>query len=164
MKTAKPLIVVVLITIGVFWGWSVLFPSPEKQIKAALTRLAQTASFGANEKSLTRLGAINAVPTFFHTNAVVRLAGGRYGGSLEGKQEIREAVAGSRAVAQSIDIQLTDPQVTLKDSEAATVLVTATVYVDGDPTPQLQILKMEMVRAGRKWVIKQINPIDLDDV
>ena len=105
-----------------------------------------------------------AVPTFFHTNAIVRLAGGRYGGSLNGKQEIREAVAGSRSVAQSIDIRLTDPQVGLRDPKTAKVLVTATVYVDGDPTPQLQILKMEFVKTGRKWLIKQINPIDLNDI
>ncbi len=164
MNQAKPIILLALIAGLGYWAWGVFFPSPEDQIKHALQDLAQTASFRPNEKSLARLGAITKVPTFFHTNAVVRISSGRYSGSLEGKQQIREAVAGSRTVASSLRIELTDPKITLKGPSQATVLVTATVYIDGDPTPQMQILRLQMVEGKRKWLVKELNPIDLDDV
>ena len=61
-------------------------------------------------------------------------------------------------------INLTDPQVTLINTREATVLVTATVYVDNDPNPQLQILELTMEREKRKWLIKRIEPIDLNDI
>ena len=95
---------------------------------------------------------------------MVRIAGGGYNRSLDGREEIREATAGSRAVAQSLKINLTDPQVTLINTREATVLVTATVYVDNDPNPQLQILELTMEREKRKWLIKRIEPIDLNDI
>ena len=95
-------IVIAMLIVGIgYWSWGFLFPSAEKQIKETLQRLAEVSSFGSNEKSLSRLGAINAVPRFFVTNAVVRIAGG-FSRSLDGREEIREAVAGSRAVAQSL--------------------------------------------------------------
>ena len=156
------MIAVLIAGIG-YWSWGILFPSAEKQIKEALQRLADVASFSTNEKSLSRLGAINAVPRFFTTNAVVRLAGGGYSRTLEGRAHIREATSGSRAVAQSLRIDLTDPQVTIVNPTRATVLITATVYVDNDPNPQLQILKLTMGREKRKWLINRIDPIDLND-
>ena len=164
MSLAKPVTLLALIAGLGYWAWTVFFPSPEEQIKTALMELAQAASFPSNEKNLARLGAINKVPTFFHTNAVVRIANDRYSGSLRGKQEIRQAVAGSRTVASSLKIELTDPKVTLKSPSTATVLITATVYVDGDPTPQMQILRFEMIEGKRKWLVKEVNPIDLNDI
>ena len=164
MTSPKTILGIILVAGLGYGAWTFFFPSEEKQIRKALIKLAETASFSAGEKSLSRLGAINAVPRFFHTNAVVRIASGHYSGSLNGRPEIREAVAGSRAVAQSLDIRLTDPQVTLLSRSTARVLVTATVYVDGDPNPQLQILKLAMEKEKNRWLIKRIDPIHLDGV
>lgn len=164
MNQAKPLILLALVAGLAYWAWGVFFPAPEDQIRRALQELAETASFGPNEKSLARLGAITKVPTFFHTNAVVRISSSRYSGTLEGKQQIRQAVAGSRTVASSVRIELTDPKITLHSPSKATVLVTATVYIDGDPTPQMQILRLQMVEGKRKWLVRELNPIDLNDV
>lgn len=164
MSKPKAIVIAILIAGLGYWSWGILFPSAEKQIKETLQRLAEVASFGSNEKSLSRLGAINAVPRFFITNAVVRISGGNFSRSLNGREEIREAVAGSRAVAQSLKIDLTDPQVTVVSPREAKVLITATVYVDNDPNPQLQILEMTMGREKRKWLIKRIDPIDLNDI
>ena len=83
---------------------------------------------------------------------------------MDGREEIREAMAGSRAVAQSLKIDLTDPQVTVVSPREAKVLITATVYLDNDPNPQLQILELTMGLEKRKWLIKRIDPIDLNDI
>ena len=83
---------------------------------------------------------------------------------MDGREEIREAMAASRAVAQSLKIDLTDPQVTVVSPREAKVFITATVYLDNDPNPQLQILELTMGREKRKWLIKRIDPIDLNDI
>ncbi len=161
MKALKPILLLAIV-VGLGYGvWTFLFPSPEKQIRKSLTRLAETASFTANEKPLTRLGSINALPTFFHTNAVVIIANENYSASLNGKAELREAAAGARVAAQSIRVLLTDPRITVEDSSHATAMVTATAYVDGDPNPQLQILKMGFERLDRKWLIRRVDPVAL---
>lgn len=162
MKIQQLLAIVIVAALG-FWGYTIFFPSPEKVIKETLQRLADTASFTSQEKPLARLGAINAIPSFFQTNAVLRISNPRYGRSLEGRAAIREAVAGSRAAVQSLQITLTDPQITVTSSEMASLVVTATVFIDQDPNPSLQILKMKLQRQGRKWLITYVEPIDLDD-
>lgn len=180
MKWIKPILSISFLVGLVLWIATLVFPSPEKQIRIALNKLAETASFTAAEKPLARLAAINAIPTFFHTNAVLHISNGGFSRNLNGKNEIREAVAGARTIAQSLKVQLTDPQIELGNKpgnkpgnklknklervDEATVTVTATVYVDNDPNPQLQILRLTMVRSGRKWLIKRLDPLDLGDL
>ena len=160
MNNIKQVLFITLLAGLGYWGWQTVFPPPEKQIRSALQKLAETTSFTSAEKPLRRLGAINAIPTFFTTNAVVRVHGGGYSRSLEGKNEIREAAAGSRAGAQSLKVKFTDPNITVHNKNQAEVAVTATVYLDGDPNPQLQILKMTLQRSQRKWLIHRVDPVD----
>jgi len=162
--SAKPILLTVVIAAAGWWAYTALFPSPEKQIPETLERLATTASFSSNEKPLARLGAMNAVPAFFHSNAVLRVSSQFYSGSLEGRAEIREAIAGSRAGARSLDIRLTDPQITLNSATEAELVVTATAILDADPNPSLQILQMRMLRTGRRWLIRSVEPIQLNEL
>lgn len=164
MKWIKPILTFAILAGVGFWIWTLAFPSAEKQIRSALDKLAKSASFTAAEKPLSRLAAINVIPTFFHTNAVLQIRNGGFNRNLTGKNEIREAAAGARTIAQSLNVQLTDPQIKLISPGEATVTVTATVYLDNETTPQLQILRLAMVRLDRKWLIKRLDPLDLGDL
>ena len=162
--SAKPFLLTVVIAATGWWAYTILFPSPEKQIQETLQRLAAKASFSPDEKALARLGAMNAVPSFFHSNAVLRVSSQAYSGSLEGRAEIRDAIASSRAGARSLDIRLTDPQITLSSATEAELVVTATVILDAAPNPSLQILRMKMLRSGRRWLIHSVEPIQLNEL
>ena len=151
------LLFIVLVGLGI-WGWTRFFPPPEKQIGQTLQKLAAAVSF-KNEKPLDRLIAINAVPSFFHTNALVQISHGSYTASLKGKTEIREAVAGLRNAKRSVQVQLADPQIQLDGKTRATVLVTSTVYLEDDTTSQQQILKFRLEKTNRKWRIQQVESI-----
>ena len=156
------LLFIVLVGLSI-WGWTRFSPPPEKQIERTLQKLAAAASF-KNEKPLDRLIAINAVPSFFHTNALVQIFHGSYTASLKGKTEIREAVAGLRNAKRSVEVQLTDPQIQLHGKTRATVLVTSTVHLDDDATSQRQILKFRLEKTSRKWQIQQIESIDPNNI
>ncbi len=156
------LLFIVLVGLGI-WGWTRFFPPPEKQIERTLQKLAAAASF-KNEKPLDRLVAINAVPSFFHTNALVQISHDSYTASLKGKTEIREAVAGLRNAKRSVQVQLSDPQIQLDSKTRATVLVTSTVQLDDDATSQRQILKFRLEKTSRKWWIQQVESIASNDI
>lgn len=151
------LLFIVLVGLGI-WGWTRFFPPAEKQIEQTLQKLAAAVSF-KNEKLLDRLIAINAVPSFFHTNALVQISHGSYAASLKGKTEIREAVAGLRNAKRSVQVQLADPQIQLDGKTRATVLVTSTVHLEDDTTSQRQILKFRLEKTNRKWRIQQVESI-----
>lgn len=151
------LLSIVLVGLGI-WGWTQFFPSPEKQIERTLQKLDDAVSF-KNERPLDRLIAVNAVPSFFHTNALVQILHGPYTTTLRGKTEIREAVAGLRNAKRSIRVQLADPQIQLDGKTRATVLVTCTVYLEDDPMPQRQVFKLRLEKTNRKWRIQQVESI-----
>ncbi len=155
--TATKAIIPALLLIGLgIWGWTRLFPSPEKQIEQTLKKLAAAASFDG-KKPLARLAAINAIPTFFHTNALIQIIGSPYAATLQGKTQIREAAAGLQTVKHSLKVRLTDPQINLDDKNRATVLVTGTIYLENDPAPQLQIFKLQLEKTAGKWLIRQVE-------
>ena len=153
---------IVLVGLGI-WGWTQFLPSPEKQIQRTLQKLAATASF-KNEKPLDRLVAINALPSFFHTNALVQIIHGNYTASLKGKREIREAVARLRNAKRSVQVQLTNPQIRLDGKNRAIALVTCAVYLEDDPTPRAQILQIRLEKTSRKWRIQQVESIAPNDI
>ena len=156
------LLSIVLVGIGI-WGWMQFFPSPEKQIERTLQKLGDTVSF-KNEKPLDRLIAVNAVPSFFHTNALVQILHGPYTTTLRGKTEIREAVAGLRNAKRSIQVQLADSQIHIDGKTRATVLVTCNVYLEDDPTPQRQVFKLRIEKTNRKWRIQQVESIHPNNI
>ena len=151
------LLSIVLVGLGI-WGWTQFFPSPEKQIERTLQKLDDAVSF-KNERPLDRLIAVNAVPSFFHTNALIQILHGPYTTTLRGKTEIREAVAGLRNTKRSIQVQLADPQIQLDSKTRATVLVTCTVYLEDDSMPQRQVFKLRLEKTNRKWRIQQVESI-----
>lgn len=160
MKLTAPktiLLFIILVGLGV-WGWTQFLPSPEKQIERTLHKLAAAASF-KNEKPLDRLIAVRAVPSFFHTNALVQISHGSYTAALRGKTEIRQAVAGLRSAKRSAQVQLDDPQIQLDGKTRATALVACAVQLEDDPTPQRQILKFRLEKTNRKWRIQQVESI-----
>ena len=163
LTTSKTILLfIVLVGLGI-WGWTRFFPPPEKQIGQTLQKLAAAVSF-KNEKPLDRLIAINAVPSFFHTNALVQILHGPYTTTLRGKTEIREAVAGLRNAKRSVQVQLADPQIQLDGKTRATVLVTCTVYLEDDPTPQRQVFKLRLEKTNRKWRIQQVESIHPNNI
>ncbi len=148
---------IVLVGLSV-WGWTRFFPPLEKQIEQTLQKLATAVSF-ENEKPLDRLIAVNAVPSFFHTNALVQILHGPYTTTLKGKSEIRESVAGLRNAKRSVQVQFTDPQIQLDGKTRATVLVDCAVQLEDDPMPHRQILKFRLEKTSRKWRIQQVESI-----
>lgn len=151
------LLCIILVGLGI-WGWTQFLPSSEKQIERTLQKLAAAVSF-KNEKPLDRLIAINAVPNFFHTNAIVQIFHGPYITMLKGKVQIREAVAGLRNAKRSAQVEFTSLQIQLDGKIRATVLVACAVQLEDDAAPQRQILKFRLEKTNRKWRIQQVESI-----
>ena len=156
------LLFIVLVGLGV-WGWTRFLPSPEKQIERTLQKLAAAVSF-KNERPLDRMIAINAIPNFFHTNALVQISHGSYTASLKGKAEIRQAVAGLRNAKSFAQVQLTNSQIQLDGKTRAFVLVACAVQLEDDAAARRQILKFRLEKANRKWRIQQVESIRSNNI
>ncbi len=163
LSTPKAVLLFIVLVGLSICGWTLFFPAPEKQIEKTLQKLAASISF-KNEKPIDRLIAVNAVPSFFHTNAFVQILHGPYTTTLRGKAEIREAVPGLRNAKRSVQVQLAEPQIQLDGKNWATVLVTCTVYLEDDTTPQWQILKLRLEKTKRKWRIQQVESINPNNI
>lgn len=108
--------------------------------------------------------AVNTVPSFFHTDALVQILHGPYTATSKDKVEIRESVAGLRKAKRSVQVQFTDLQIQLDGKTRATALVACAVQLEDDLMPHRQILKLRLEKTSRKWRIQQVESITSNNI
>jgi hypothetical protein len=149
-----------LIAVGV-WLWFVLFPSPEKIIKAKLAKLARTVSFSASEGNLARLASAQKVAGFFSTNVEVNInVPGHERQIFAGRDEITQAALGTRSALNSLAVKFPDVNVTVApDKQSAVADVTLEATISGERDIIVQEMKFTFEKSDGKWLIKKIETV-----
>lgn len=155
-------VVVVAALAGVaFWAWHLLFPGPERQIQKQLTQLSRAASIPPNESQLGHMAGAQKLTTFFTPDAELIVdVPGRLQHTFNGRDEILEAAAGTRAVLRSLTVEFFDLVITLApDKQSATVQLTAKAAIPGENVPEVQRAKAEFKNSNGQWLISRAETV-----
>ena len=144
-----------------FWILQILFPGDEKRIRKMLADAAQTAGIKPNENPLFKLAAAKKLVGFFSTDAVLKLdVSGVDVRSINGREDLLQAVTAARASLQEARIQLREIHVNVDlDKQSATAQLVATAYLNGGSDPMLQELKLQLNKIDGKWKIARVDTV-----
>ena len=157
---SRAIVLIVLAALG-FWLWTVFFPRPEKIIRKQLARLANDASFSANENDIIKMADAQNIPDFFSTNVLINITiPGREQQTLAGRDEIRAAALASRAQATALDLKFPDIVITVApDKNSAVADVTVNATVSGEHDAVVQELKFNYQKTSGEWLINKVETV-----
>src|ERR1035441_4250388 len=112
-KWGKRIILLAVLGALGYWGWTVLFPSPEKVIRKQLGELARTASFSSNEGLMAKGWNAALLVGFFTTDGpvTIHVPGAQH--TITGRDELIQAALGARQLVNSLTIDFPDIKVTV---------------------------------------------------
>jgi hypothetical protein len=143
------------------WLWTALFPSPEKQVLKKISRLAATVTFSGDVSNIVRAGKVSSLLSYFSTDAQIVVDVTGFGqGTLNGRDEIREAAAGGFTRLKSLDVKFLDatPKVSA-DKLSAVVNCTAELHVADSKDFGVQELKFQLKKLDGDWRITRVETV-----
>lgn len=162
MKTWLRRIVLAALLAGLgFWGWRALFPSPEHVIRQRLTELARDASFAANEGALAKLANAQTLTSFCTPDVVITVnTPGRSQQTLNGRDELLQAVMAARASLRGLNVEFFDILVTVApDGTSAVANLTARGRVPEERDSYVQELEFKLRKAEGEWLIFRVETV-----
>ena len=140
-----------------YWGWTLFFPSPEKEIRKQLHALAREASFNSNEGLMATAWNATLLGGFFTIDVEVTINVPGTEHTINGRDELLESALGARRIVSSLKIDLPDIKVALApDKQSAVVNLTAQGKVPGQKEFYLQELRLRLIKIKRDWLISEI--------
>jgi hypothetical protein len=153
----KRIILLALLGALGYWSWTLLFPSPEKEIRKQLHALAQEASFTSKQGLLATAWKATMLGDFFTTNVEVTINVPGTQHSIDGRDELLQAALGARKAVGSLKIDFPDIKVVVAPGkEAAVVNLTARGKVAGLKDEIIQELRLRLIKVKRAWLINEI--------
>ena len=143
-----------------YWGWSLLFPNPEKVIRKQLKALAREVSFGPNQGLVSTAWKATSLSTFFTTNVevVIDVPGSEQ--NIRGLDTLKGAALYARQTLRSLQIELPDINVTVQPgSETATVNLTArgvAISRNDHREDYIQELRLCLIKVKGEWLVREI--------
>ena len=158
-KLVRIVIVAALIALG-FWGWRVLFPSPEKVIRSRLAKLADYASFDSKQGTIAQAFSTEAMAEFFTTDVEIQLeARGFPTVSISGREELKQAIMVARSRLGNLKVEFLDVNVKLgPDKQTAVANLTCRATPVGRDFI-VQEANFLLKKVDGKWLIYRIEPV-----
>lgn len=149
-----------LLALG-YWLWTVLFPGPETVIRRRLAKVAELASFNANEGQIARLANVQQLAGYFAPDLEVIVdtpAQARQ--VVSGRDELAQALLAARAALKGLKVEFLDVTVALDATRTeATVTLTGQARVAGDRDFFVQELKWFLRKTDDGWLIMRVETI-----
>lgn len=148
-----------LIALGI-WGRHVFFPSPEKVIRKRLGELAKAASTSSQESLLAKAWNASALAEYFTVDVEITLDVPGMQHTINGREELVQAIAGARTEARGLTVKFPDIKVVVApDGLSAVVNLTAEGEVSAPKELYIAELKLRMIRIKRDWRIQQVETV-----
>lgn len=161
MKIAIRLVLFAALAAGGFWLWTMLFPTPEKIVLRKISHLAATASVNAADGNITRATKVSNLIAYFSTDAqiVVNVPGAAVG-TLNGRDEIREAAAGGFTHVKSLSVKFLDATAKVgADKQTAEVRCTAEVHASESNDLGVQEMRFQFQKIDGEWRITRVETV-----
>jgi hypothetical protein len=140
-----------------YWGWTLVYQSPERAIRKRVEALACEASFGPNQGLVSEAWKATSLTAFFTTNVQVTIDVPGTQHNINGLDELNTAALYARHTFKGLKIELPDIKVTVEPGgETAVVNLTAWAKLADQKDDYLQELRLRLIKVKRDWLIKEI--------
>ena len=140
-----------------YWGWTLFYPNPEKEIRKQLNALAQEASFAPHQGLVAQAWNATVLGSFFTPDVQVTISVPGTEHTLNGRDDLLQAALAVRQVRRSLKVDFPDIKVILAPGkEAAVVNLTARGKVADEKDYYLQELRLRLIKVKRDWLINEI--------
>ena len=161
-KYSRILITAAVIGLG-FWGWRVLFPSPQHLITTRLMKLARTASFDPQDGALTRANKARQLLDLFTPDVQVEIDLRGYGQiTFNGRDEVQSAVLAEMAPGRwaGLKVEFSDISVVLgPDRQTAVANLTGKATLDGQSDFIVKEFNFSLRKVQRNWLIYRVETV-----
>ncbi|MGA7741089.1 MAG: hypothetical protein WBP56_23395 [Polyangia bacterium] len=144
------------------WGWRAWFPSPQNAIRARLRDVARTASVDPGEGIIPRGLKAQRLGEYLTPDVAISLdVRGFESHTLQGRDEVTQAVLGAMQRLRGLKIEFVDINVTLDPgSQAAVVNLTGKATITGERDLQVQEFNFKLKKIDRDWLIYRIDTVN----
>jgi hypothetical protein len=159
-KPISLLATLIVVGLGIV-GWRVFFQSPERAIRSRLNHLAEEASFGQKESTLSKATGLFGLLDYFTTNVEVRVEARGYGAhTFNGRDELMEYVKWLRVHFSSAKLELVDIEITVNpDKKTAKANLTGKAQISGERDPWIQEMDVYLRKVDGKWLIEKVETV-----
>jgi hypothetical protein len=157
----RVVILAALIALG-WWIWTAAFPNPRKAVWHRLQKLAETASFSANEGQFARLARARKVVNFFSEQVVVSVsAPGADPAEINGREDLLEHAQAGYVVVKGLKATFSDPNIEMTPgNEEAIVDVAFRADVSGEKDAVVEELKFGLKKIEGTWLITRVESVN----
>lgn len=127
------------------WGW---WPSPQKQVRAQLDRLASAVSGREGESDLERMARVASLGSGLTADVCVQAAGR----TLAGRDAVLVAARAAASAGRTFVVDIEDADITLAP-DGARADADVVVRVDDD----YQALSVSLLRADGIWLVDRVE-------
>jgi hypothetical protein len=149
-----------LIGLGI-WGWTILFPGPERLIRSRLEKLARTVSVQPGDGAVARGLKAYELPDFFTPDVVISLTVRGFGGRVfTGRDELMEQVNPAMQNVRGLKVEFLDANITLApDKLEAVVNLTAKATLTEQSDLIVQEFNIKFRKLKGQWLISRVESV-----
>lgn len=161
MRRLLLIVLVLLLGLGGIWLCRRFFPSDERVIRRTLARAAGAVSVRADQGAFDKLGAINRLLNLCSPDIEIVLnARGMGSHSIQGHDQLRDALAAVFGSGESIEVQLLEIGVEVsEDRFQATAQFIARARGGRGEDDIVQELRVRLKRMEGSWRIQRVEPL-----
>lgn len=153
---------VLVMVAGVYWVYRLVFPPDRVVIRKQLHELAGEVSFRNEGNSpLALLAGVNRLLGYFTRDVEIRLGDtpGVRNRVVRGRDELREAIAGTRASQNAVQVRLREVFIDRIEGQQALVQIIVSIRIDSETDATIHEFRLRMVKEGRQWLIRLVEPV-----
>jgi hypothetical protein len=161
MKWAVRLVMVAGLAAAGYWAWTVLSPNPRTVVWRRLEKLAEIASFPANEGQLVKLAAVQKMGGYFSDQIVVNVhMTGEETHEFYNREELVQAIQAGRMSVNSVLVKFKSPRIEIPPgNQEAIIGVALTADINGEKDTVVEDLKIEMKKIDGDWLITHVETV-----
>lgn len=159
-KSFRILLALALIAAG-FWGWRMLFPSPEKVIRSRLSTLAKTVSSESGQGTISQAYNLQKIPDFVTPDIEIDFDVRGYPPIvINGREDLMQAVMLFKSHRTRIKVEFLDVNIAFsQDQQSAVANLTCKVTPSDDRDFMVQEANFHFKKVDGQWLIYKVETV-----
>ncbi len=159
-KLVQIIFLAVVLALGV-WLWTAWFPNPKQAVRNRLNRVAQLASFSANEGNISRALSVQKLGSLFAEDVQVMVdIPGAESHTFTSRGELMQIVLAAKRLGDGLKAEFLDMNIEMgTGDQSALVDLTLKAKVGGESDMIVQELNVTLKKINGDWLITRVETV-----